>query len=421
MADESRVFDVSKPSRVSPPATSRPVIVGHHPMTNDPMVRSGEHEATKIPINITPPADDPALDDQAHRQPDKAHDQDSPAIFSDPDDAEAPADNVSHTESVGEGPFTAAQPQPEVFPEPVLPDEPAAPDTPDTADIDHEPINEVPHPNDHPAPHIEGLHFAQPPRRGGRLKYALLGLLILLIAAYLAIDSGVIKTSFKMPFHIFSQKTSPAVSNSTTAPKKPVSTAPAVPAGFKLYNLTGTDLAFAAPLSWGDPTSTPDPGYTKRGGTNQSDGTYAYIVSFASNKDIQIAVTSDKYLPAARATLYYDYLQWCTGTADGKIYESVLSFSTVDKVDTPTTVTCNQGPVAATKIDSSTVVQTKAADPTGKVIGDIYIKNVDDPTWVVFRVKDAAMTNSSDIEQLLKTVKVTTTQSATSGNSAGQQ
>jgi hypothetical protein len=39
MPDETRVFDVTRPSHVSPPATSKPVIVGHQPGTSDPMVR----------------------------------------------------------------------------------------------------------------------------------------------------------------------------------------------------------------------------------------------------------------------------------------------------------------------------------------------------------------------------------------------
>jgi hypothetical protein len=421
MPDETRVFDVSKPSKVSPSATSRPVIVGHHPMS-DPMVKTDNQDnaATKIPITV---ASQPAIQPETeHSEPDPEPDklpdepeQGSPAIFSQPDDHQpAPA------ESVGEGPFTDAHGQPEELPEPVLPDEPLIPDPPS------DPDGNVP-PNDfhesnpaHSSPHIEGLHFSQPPRRGGKLKFALLGILILLIAAYLAIDSGLINAGFKLPFHVFKQKT-PAVSTTTATPKTTTPAAPALPAGFKQYNLTGTDITFAAPAVWGAPASAPDPGFSQRGAGKQSDGTYAYVVSFDGNKDIQIAVTSDKYLPTVRKTLYYDYLQWCMGTADNKIYESVLNFSTTNKVDTPTTVTCDQGPVPATKLDSSTIVQTKATDPAGAVIGDIYVKNIDDPTWVVFRVKDAAMTSSNDIEQLLKTVKASAAQTNSTGNSTGSQ
>jgi hypothetical protein len=190
-----------------------------------------------------------------------------------------------------------------------------------------------------------------------------------------------------------------------------------LPAGFKEYKLADTNITFAAPAAWGDPASTTDPGYAERGGTNQPTGNFAYLVNFAINKDIQIAVTSSKYLPAVRAPLYYDYLQWCTGSADSKIYQSILNFSTANKVDTPSTITCNQGPITASPINSSTIVQLKATDAAAKVIGDVYTMNLKDPALVVFRVKDAAMSNGTDIKQLLGTVKVTT---AASTSTAGQ-
>jgi hypothetical protein len=408
MPDESRVFDVSKPSRVSPPATSKPVIVGHHPMS-DPMVKEESQEATKIPVSIAPISVGQAMREheestQVDDAPDNYRHTDieepaAPAVFSEPQDADVtPAESPHETDSVGEGPFTDA--------EPVTPDEPAVPDQP------------LPEPAPHEQPHIEGLHFAQPPRGKGRAKYVLTGLLILIIAAYLAIDSGLINAGFKLPFHIFKQKTT-VVTNNKPPAQQPATNAPVIPNGFKEYKISGTSITFAAPISWGDPSSATDPGYSKRGTAGQPDGTYAYIVSFATNKDIQIAVTSSKFLPTKRTALYYDYLQWCTGTNDNQIYESVLNFTTASKVDTPTTITCNQGPVAnATKLDSSTIVQAKATDPTAKVIGDIYTKNINDPLLVVFRVKDAVMTNGSDVKLLLSTVKVTAVQSGASSQSS---
>jgi hypothetical protein len=409
MPDESRVFDVSKPSKVSPPATSKPVIVGHHPLMDDPMVKDEQLESTKIPVTMAPLSASPAAEEHQAAVPSddfsnddhqiEPEEQGSPAVFSEPQqDDPQPFEpgHESEPESVGEGPFTAA--------EPVVPDEPAVPDNP------------LPGPP-HEQPHIEGLHFSQP-SRPGRAKYVLIGLLVLIIAAYLAIDSGLVNAGIKMPFHIFKQKTPAAVTNTKQPANKATVSTPAIPSGFKEYKLSGTSITFAAPLAWGDPTSATDPGYSKRGGTNQPAGTYAYIVTFATNKDIQIAVTSSKYLPAQRTSLYYDYLQWCTGTNDNQIYESVLRFTTASKVDSPSTVTCDMGPVAnAAKIDSSTIVQTKAADTSGKVIGDIYTKNINDPSLAVFRVKDAAMTNGSDIKLLLGTVKVTSSSNSSSSSS----
>jgi hypothetical protein len=68
------------------------------------------------------------------------------------------------------------------------------------------------------------------------------------------------------------------------------------------------------------------------------------------------------------------------------------------------------------KLNSTTIIQTQAKDTAGKVIGDIYTLNLDDPTLVVFRVKDISMTNGTDIRQLLDTVKLTSASTSQSSN-----
>lgn len=366
MPDEDRVFDVTKPGDVSPSATSRPVIVGHQPMMSDPMV-SGSNDMpppTRIQVN-----DGSSMEDSTLSIPEpSSFDVTQPPLT----DTEYPDSSPPNTPGVFSGPSS---------------------------------------PKEHNVPPatspIESLHVAQPKRQHKGLKILILLILALLIAGYLAIDSGLIRGASHLPFHVFKQ-TPKATTSTPPAASSNTSTTPSLPDGFKEYKLAGTPITFAAPTTWGDPTSTTDPGFSMRGGTNQSDGTYAYLVSFATNKDVQIAVTSSKYLPPARAALYYDYLQWCTGTNDGKIYESILHFSTANKVDTPTTITCDQGPiVSAVKLDSSTILQAKAQDTTNKVVGDIYTKNLTDPSLVVLRVKDAAMTNGDNIKQLLNTIQVT--------------
>jgi hypothetical protein len=262
-------------------------------------------------------------------------------------------------------------------------------------------------PAEEPA-HVEGLHVG-PAKRRRPMKLILLVLLVLLAGAYLLVDSGAVKTSIDLPFHIFKQKTlAPAAQTSNTSnSNQSQANTVAVPSGFTEYKLAGTTITFAAPIAWGTPTSSNDPGYSARGGTNKSDGTYAYLVDFATNKDVELVVTSSKYLPAKRDTLYYDFLQWCTGTNDGKIYESTLHFSTsADKIDTPTTTTCDQGPVAATKLDTATIVQPKVKSTDGKTIGDIYTRNLQSTDLPVLRVKDATSANADQIKQLLQTVKV---------------
>jgi hypothetical protein len=422
MPDETRVFDVTKPKHVSPSATSKPVIVGHHPMANDPMVRGDDD--SNAPLSMRIPISGTDGTSETHNPGHGLHDsteQAPAAIFSEPESGHQAINNpaLAHDTDPQQSYDNFSDMQAKFTPAAEMmshPDEPKPNDT--SAQFSNDPFppsseaEQPPHiagqaDDHHSGAHIEELHFSHPkPKRTG-LKVTVLVLLALLIGGYLAIDSGLIKTSIKLPIHVFKQKSSPSP-KPTPVTAVNQSTAPSIPDGFKKYNLAGTAVTFAASVAWGSPTSVTEGGYSKRGGSNQSDGTYAYLVSFATNKDVQIAVTSSKYLPATRDTLYYDYLQWCTGTNDGKLYESVLHYSTsADKIDTPSTITCDQGPVPnGTKIDDTTIVQNKAVDKAAKVIGDIYTKNLTDPSLVVLRVKDTAMTNTDSIKQLLNTVTV---------------
>jgi len=405
MPDENRVFDVAKPGRSAPQPTSKPVIVGHQPTLNDPMMKDGDsslnfgtESPTKISVMdhsggpvITPPKGSASTTDTDHN-----------SWISTPADEPTPSHVPSPDLNLPEEPDTSP-----------LTDTPAVEQTasdghekvPHEAAAANQPVAEVPAPDF--TGHVEGLHLATP-KRGGHGKFIILVLLILLIGAYLLIDSGTIGSGINLPFHIFKQKT-PAPAASTSSTQSKVNTASSVPAGFTKYNIADTTVTFAAPTAWGAPTSVNDPGYTARGGTNKSDGTYAYIVNFAANKDVEIAVTSAKYLPAARGSLYYDFLQWCIGTNDNKYYLQTMHFTTsADKTDTPATITCDQGPLAgAQKIDDSTILITQVKANDGKtVIGDVYTKNLNNSDLPVFRVKDAAMTNGADIKQLLGTVKI---------------
>lgn len=388
MPDENRVFDVTKPRNVSPAATSRPVIVGHQPRVNDPMVKDESSPATKIMIN--------SGGDQPPVPAEPAFNTSAPAIIHAPASSQPRPEPIPHYEGPAVMPFSEDRPMPG-------PDNSASAGFPANRPPEAHSHDDMQSPGQSHTGHIEGLHLngSKPKKRRAPL-YALAGLVIIVLI-YLGLDAA----GVNLPFHILKHQQPAPVSTTQPAPatqnKAPVT--PALPSGFKEYKLAQTDITFAAPIAWGDPTSSVDPGYSKRGGSNQSDGTYAYLVNFATNKDIQIAVTSDKYLPPSRGAIYYDYLQWCTGTNDGKIYESVLHFTTVDKVDTPATITCDQGPVdGAVKLDSATIVQARATDSQNKVLGDIYTKNLNDPSLVVFRVKDAAMTSGDQIKKLLGTV-----------------
>jgi hypothetical protein len=383
MPEETRVFDVSKPGRASPSATSKPVIVGHHPMNNDPMVRT-EDSFSPIPITVHDgAAEDSRLSQPGHFAAPAPSESDS-GIFTAPQEPEHPAEEFQSPQADSHSVFPSEHPAP--APLDVPPDAPAR---------------------------VEELHMASAKKRRKPLMWTLLTLLVLLAGAYLFIDSNVVDTGINLPFHVFKQKTKTPIAAPTTNPSQLA--APTVPAGFTEYKLSGTSITFAAPTAWGAPSSTADSGYSVRGGTNKPDGTYAYLVDFTTNKDVEIAVTSSKYLPPARGAAYYDFLQWCTGTNDSKFYRSVLHFSTAaDKTDTPTTITCDNGPLSdATKLNATTIVQLNMKSADGKTaIGDLYTKNLASNDLTVFRIKDAKSASGDDIKKLILTIK------SPSGNAA---
>lgn len=412
MPEEDRVFDVTRPSRVGASAHSKPVIVGHHPTMSDPMVRhkrKPDSKLTKVSIHDDSPdtggavaKEDVSSSAPAIIEPTK---EESPFSNSQPPASEtvqpdgySPADTDSTISVAADGSVTTGH----AHDLKAESDEHSVYDTPTEPEAPEGPIPEGPM---HP---IESLHV-MPGNKKKRWPWVVLVILLLLVGAYLAIDSNLIHTNINLPVHFFKQKTSssPPAASTSSGSQSSGSTASSIPAGFTQYKLANTSITFDAPTAWGQPTSTTEPGFTARGGSNTSDGTYAYVVSFATNKDVQIAVTSAKYLPTARAATYYDFLQWCKGTNDGKIYKTVLHYSTANGVDTPTTATCDQGPLTdATILNASTIVQNKTTAPDGKtVIGDLYTKNLTGTDLVVFRVKDAAMTNGNEIKQLLNTVQ----------------
>lgn len=380
--DTQRVFDVSKPSKVSPSATSRPVIVGHTPMMNDPMVR--DNDVVSVPV---------AMDDEP-RSPNE------PAVAEDP------------------------------IIEPVIPQEPPKEDPQESKETKYTSLNSMLDDKEESGPvakndggdmgHLVGaLPLPHPPGAGPKASWKKImawaaGLLLLvLIGGYLAIDTGLVNTSIKLPLHIFgnSKGEEPATTQpSSQQAGQAAKTKHSMPEGFEMYEVEGAGVSFGYPTVWGAPTATKDPGFSKRGGSNQSDGTHAYIINFSGNKDIQIALTSGAYLPAVRAAEYYDFLKWCRGTSDTKFYQATLLFTSANQIDTPSTITCNQGPLENTvqpsdqSLKQTTILQSKAKGADGKELGDIYVLNLDHKTVVVLRAKDATMANGENLIQLLKTI-----------------
>jgi hypothetical protein len=428
--EENKVFDVSKPGQATADATSRPIIVGHRPTMNDPMMKGdGVPETSTVPTPIQVAMAD---EEPQHIAPHSAE----------PASSFMPNENSVPTPQPEEVHLTSAE-QPQ-SPEPVLEENSQdsnpgsnftslgsliGPDDEKSADNDHhQPQNhdggfsKPPEDNNawQDAPPFGKTQGAGPRHKWPKIFGWIFGTLFIIVAVfYLAIDLGIVQSDMKLPFHIFNKQKASTVVTSTPPPapaKVQPSPPPAatVPTGFTEYKLAGTNLSFAYPTVWGAPTDTPDPGFSKRGGTNKTDGTYAHVVNFATNKDVQLAFTSSKYLPAARGALYYDFLNWCVGTNDQKIYTQILHFATTSGIDTPSTITCDQGPLAdAVKQDDNTILQAKTKDTAGKDLGDIYTQNLSDKDLPVARIKDATSASADNIKKLLATIKVSSASSAT--------
>ena len=388
MEEDKRFFDVSKPQ---PHPTSRPVIVGHHPMMPDPMLREdrppSSHNRVNVAVKDDASADSPSLPSLGDTS---AGYEKTPAL--------APSASVG-AEALPPVSEKTPEPSASIFASTGL-------DQPQTSDYTEAAVTSRSD-NGGSELHVpagEMRHNHQP-----RLWAWIVIALIVLASIYAAIDA---KTDL-LPFHIFShdqntQSSSETGSaNSTSSSSQPVSLNQSnLPAGFTQYQPTGTPVVFAYPRDWGTPTTTTDVGFSQRGTNKKSDGTYAYLVHFATNKDIEIAITSSKYLSPARGTLYYDYLQWCLGTNDSKFYKQTLHFTTSNGVDSPTTITCDQGPLTdATKISNAVIVQAKTKDAQGSLLGDVYTANLSGGgSLAVLRVKDAKMTNGDNIKKLISTI-----------------
>lgn len=243
----------------------------------------------------------------------------------------------------------------------------------------------------------------QPPGRRKPGSKFWLGLLVLLATAavvYGAIDKGLILDNVNLPLHIFKQS-EPAATSTPAAASEPV-----IPSGFVATKLVEANLTFVYPTTWGAPTAAVDQGFSKRSTSTKADVSYAFLLSFPDNKDVQVAITSAKFLPPPRATLYYDFLGWCLGSVDAKYYLGALRFATENGVDTPSTTTCDQGPLNnVVKLNNDTIVQTNIKNADGGLLGDIYTKNLTDKSYVVARVKDATMKNSESIKTMLDSFK----------------
>lgn len=216
--NRQQFHDVNRPGRTGPTPTSRPVIVGHRPTMPDPMVNQR-------------PMHHPGLSHQQPHQPQPlSNNQPELSHQPEPPRPPQPAFPSSRTPSIDgfTSPLAAAgvahQRQAN------QPVQDSMPNNNGTL-IAGEPLQSPPfeaHPHHHHTelhrqttgpetdPLFHGHHTAgEHPSPAGanrrRLKWRMLilALILVLIGLYLAIDSGLIHSSIKLPFHIFPQAEPP--------------------------------------------------------------------------------------------------------------------------------------------------------------------------------------------------------------------
>ena len=234
--DEDRVFDVSRPHKTAPDATSKPIIVGHHPVMNDPMVtmdRPAEPphvDQPPMPIKVAVSMED--------NEPAKEASLPPPAPLPQP---KLPELSVHHPLAVHpppEPPASDATPPTPAFvptPTPPLPGV-ITPNVPTGA---ASPLNDLPLPAHH------GGHIAKSPgKKNNRLALVVLLVLLVLLGAYAYADA---KTSINLPFYLFRKSTPVATTLIQT-------TAPAVTdpyADWITYTSTAEPtLSFKYPSDW---------------------------------------------------------------------------------------------------------------------------------------------------------------------------
>ena len=331
------VFDINKPYTYGAAPSGRPVITGHQPMMPDPMIAPKEaSDSEKINVKTDEQSVPPAIMEGEPQlsPPFKPHSDGASDAERSPYMPVSDLTGINPGQpSSGFGPVKASEfrdeqivttePKPSVF-----------------GSSNHTPISGGQAPKHH----------------GSRAKrwLAPLLILILLLGAYAAIDKGLILGSINLPLHIFKKADTAA----TSAPPSGSATQASIPAGFSATKLVEANLSFAYPTAWGAPAATTDQGFSKRSAAAKPDVAYAFVLTFPTNKDVAVAITSGKFLPPTRAAQYYDFLGWCVGTADAKYYFGHLSFTSSGGVDTPGTVACDQGPLNnAAKLTSDTIVQ----------------------------------------------------------------
>lgn len=214
-----KFFDINDPSRISPSANGRPVIVGHRPMMADPMMRPvmPVESSEEVPAQAPAPTvhttkvievSSEVRQELANKGPAAAPEVMPPQPMVQPDNLAAPAINTQSSPAVAQtaDPNNLSGKAPQTG----TPDETAAANNPAT------PINvpETSHPAVAPQPdlsHMPHVPVSHKPPSAGKMKHLVIWAVVIIIlggfTAFLAIDAGLVSSSVKLPFHIFARQT----------------------------------------------------------------------------------------------------------------------------------------------------------------------------------------------------------------------
>lgn len=451
-ADTKKVFDVSKPGQSQPDSSSRPIIVGHKPLIGDSMIKT-EAEVTKED-DTTPPINQ--LDDaveikqETSEEPVKTPKPEPEAELADKNEGEAikvtvspRATNLTPSEDAQDQATTdketgansatsngikSAMPELDHQPEEEQKDEPGS--TASSAvgnaaavdsvlgnaqssregelaeDAKQQKVMELLDNGAYKVPLASNSRHRSGRKIGGPFLLSIVLGFLLLGVGYAAVDAGFVETSFKLPFDII--KNGPVadtpLNQVTTTPKANATPAPAPnPNALTQYSMVDTGVSFSYPTVWGTVTVDKQKGYLDLNTPATPSGTLAYVVTFQKNKDIKLVVNSNKYLSAPKDGSQLGSLQWCL--KGSKFYRQYLQYKSATSL-TPGAITCEEGPVTATKLDDKTIYEKGIKNAqSGAVEGDLYSKNLAHKEFVVLHIKDATAKNTDAIKKLLTSVK----------------
>jgi hypothetical protein len=277
--EDKKHFDVSKPRRKSPDPTSKPIIVGHHPMMPDPMIREEREKAPK-PIKVVSDGDesepltvrnskDETLEVKPEAQPDPPVEEPVAAPEIPPESAPGaifhPPDKSTEPDAA-----PAELPGDEVKPEtpeasaadPIVPAAVAGAAVASATETATEtvPGKEQPQPAAAEPPagqelHIPAGHGHAAVRHKPRIWVWVTIGIIILIWVYAAVDA---LTNTKLPLEFFenSDQTAQPVTNAPTQTAPAQTTPPpaastfVLPDDWKYYHNKELDFKFAYPSSW---------------------------------------------------------------------------------------------------------------------------------------------------------------------------